>query len=45
VDKVESSNSPERVVSIRGLQENCIHACREILRIMYEDAQNKNKSK
>jgi len=44
VDKVESSNSPERVVSIRGLQENCIHACREILRIMYEDAQNKNKS-
>ncbi|CAF4547620.1 unnamed protein product [Rotaria sp. Silwood1] len=44
VNKNESSNSQERMIIIRGQQENCIQACREILRIMYEDAKNKNKS-
>jgi hypothetical protein len=44
VNKNESSNTPERVIVIRGEQENCIQACREVLRIMYEDAQNKNKT-
>ncbi|CAF4594400.1 unnamed protein product [Rotaria sp. Silwood2] len=43
VNKNESSNSQERMIIIRGQQENCIQACREILRIMYEDAKNKNK--
>jgi hypothetical protein len=33
------------MIVIHGQQENCIQACREILRIMYEDAKNKNKSK
>ncbi len=45
VNKNESFNTQERVISIRGHQENCIQACREVLRIMYEDAQNKNKTK
>ena len=45
VNKNESSNSQERVIVIRGQQENCSQACREVLRIMYEDAQNKNKAK
>jgi hypothetical protein len=45
VNKNESTNSQERMIIIRGQQENCIQACREILRIMYEDAKNKNKAK
>ncbi|CAF1121741.1 unnamed protein product [Adineta steineri] len=44
VSKNESTNTQERVIVIRGQQENCIQACREVLRIMYEDAQNKNKA-
>ncbi|CAF0864069.1 unnamed protein product [Adineta ricciae] len=44
VNKNESTNTQERVIVIRGQQENCIQACREVLRIMYEDAQNKNKA-
>jgi hypothetical protein len=43
--KIESLNTQERIISIRGHQENCIQACREILHIMYEDAKNKNKTK
>jgi hypothetical protein len=45
VNKNESSNTQERVIVIRGQQENCIQACREVLRIMYEDAKIKNKTK
>ncbi len=45
VNKNESTNSQERMIVIHGQQENCIQACREILRIMYEDAKNKNKTK
>lgn len=45
VNKNEATNSQERMIVIHGQQENCIQACREILRIMYEDAKNKNKSK
>jgi len=45
VNKNESTNSQERMIVIHGQQENCIQACREILRIMYEDAKNKNKPK
>ncbi|CAF3385033.1 unnamed protein product [Rotaria sp. Silwood1] len=44
VNKNEPSNIQERVIAFRGQQENCIQACREILRIMYEDANNKNKT-
>ncbi|UJR35485.1 hypothetical protein I4U23_028240 [Adineta vaga] len=44
VNKNESTNTQERVIVIRGQQENCIQACREVLRIMYEDAKNKNKT-
>ncbi|CAF1124334.1 unnamed protein product [Rotaria sordida] len=44
VNKNESLHSQERMIIIRGQQDNCIQACREILRIMYEDAKNKNKS-
>ncbi|CAF1600408.1 unnamed protein product [Rotaria magnacalcarata] len=44
VNKNEASNNQERIIIIRGQQENCIQACREILRIMYEDAKNKNKT-
>lgn len=45
VNKNDASNTQERVISIRGQPENCIKACRDVLRIMYEDAQNKNKTK
>ncbi len=45
MNKNESINSQERMIVIHGQQENCIQACREILRIMYEDAKNKNKPK
>lgn len=45
VNKTESSHSQERIIVIHGQQENCIQACREILRIMCEDAKNKNKTK
>lgn len=45
VNKNEPSNNQERVIIIRGQPENCSQACREILRIMYQDAQSKNKSK
>ena len=45
VNKTESTHSQERIIVIHGQQENCIQACREILRIMYEDAKNKNKIK
>jgi len=44
VNKNESTNSQERMIVIHGQQENCIQACREILRIIYDDAKNKNKS-
>ncbi|CAF0833533.1 unnamed protein product [Adineta steineri] len=44
VNKNESSTSQERIIIIRGQQENCIQACREIFRIMYEDAKNKNRT-
>ncbi|CAF1161516.1 unnamed protein product [Adineta ricciae] len=44
VNKSESSNSQERMIVIRGQQENCIQACREVYRIMYEDSKNKNKT-
>ncbi|UJR10444.1 hypothetical protein I4U23_014648 [Adineta vaga] len=44
VNKSESINSQERMIVIRGQQENCIQACREIYQIMYEDAKNKNKT-
>ncbi|CAF4480056.1 unnamed protein product, partial [Rotaria magnacalcarata] len=33
VNKNEASNNQERIIIIRGQQENCIQACREILRI------------
>ena len=45
MNKSESSNSQERMIVIRGQQENCIQACREVYRIMYEDSKNKNKTK
>lgn len=45
VNKNESSNSQERMIIIRGPLENCVLACREIYRIMYDDAKNKNKTK
>lgn len=45
MNKNEPLNTQERVISIRGHQENCIQACREVFRIMYEDAQVKNKTK
>ena len=45
MNKNESTNTQERIIVIRGQQENCIQACQEVLRIMYEDAKNKNKSK
>lgn len=45
MNKNESTNSQERMIVIHGQQENCIQACREILRIIYDDAKNKNKSK
>lgn len=45
MNKTDSANVQERVISIRGQADSCIKACREILRIMYEDAQNKNKTK
>ena len=44
VNRSESANSQERVIVIRGQLENCTQACREILRIMYEDAKTKNKT-
>lgn len=45
VNKNEPSNTQERVICFRGQQENCIQACREVLRIMHEDAKNKNKTR
>lgn len=45
MNKSEPSNAQERVISVRGQQENCIQASGEILRIMYEDARSKNKTK
>ncbi|CAF0725404.1 unnamed protein product [Didymodactylos carnosus] len=48
VNKTESnSNSTpnqERVIIIRGQQDHCVQACYEILKIMYDDAQIKNRS-
>ncbi len=44
MNKNEATNTQERVIVIRGQQENCIQACREVLRIMHEDAQHKNKA-
>jgi predicted RNA-binding protein YlqC (UPF0109 family) len=44
VNKSASSISHERVIVIRGQPENCMQACREILNIMYTDAQTKNKT-
>ena len=32
------------MIVIRGQQDNCVKACREILRIMYEDVQIKKRS-
>ena len=45
VNKNESSNTQERMIVIGGQPDNCVQACREVLRIMYDDAQNKNKTK
>jgi len=45
VNKNEATNNQERMIIIRGPQENCIQACREIFRIMHEDSKNKNKTK
>ncbi len=45
VNKNEATNNQERMIIIRGQQENCIQACREIFRIMHEDSKNKNKTK
>ncbi len=33
----------EKVITIRGQPENCINACREILKVMRADAESKNK--
>lgn len=33
----------EKVITIRGQPENCINACREILKVMKADAENKGK--
>lgn len=44
VNRSESASSQERIIVIRGQAENCTQACREILRIMYEDAKTKNKT-
>ncbi|CAF0820324.1 unnamed protein product [Didymodactylos carnosus] len=48
VNKTESASnsthSQERVIIIRGQQDNCVEACHEILKIMYDDAQIKNRS-
>lgn len=33
----------EKVITIRGQPENCINACREILKVMKADAENKSK--
>ncbi|CAF4054425.1 unnamed protein product, partial [Rotaria sp. Silwood2] len=44
VNKNEPSNIQERVIAFRGQQENCTQACREVLRIMYEDAKTKTKT-
>ena len=33
----------EKVITIRGQPDNCINACREILKVMKTDADNKGK--
>jgi len=33
----------EKVITIRGQPENCINACREILKVMKVDAESKGK--
>jgi hypothetical protein len=33
----------EKVITIRGQPENCINACREILKVMKADAESKGK--
>jgi hypothetical protein len=35
----------EKIITIRGQPENCINACREILKVMKIDAENKGKPK
>jgi hypothetical protein len=35
----------EKVITVRGQPENCINACREILKVMKTDAENKGKPK
>jgi hypothetical protein len=33
----------EKVITIRGQPENCINACREIMKVMKADAESKGK--
>ena len=43
-DPMAPSNAlQEKVITIRGQPENCINACREILKVMRQDAESKNK--
>lgn len=46
-DPVAPSNGmlQEKIITIRGQPENCINACREILKVMKTDAENKSKPK
>lgn len=44
INKSTSSLDKERVIVIQGQMDNCVQACREILRIMYADAKAKNKT-
>lgn len=43
-DPMAPSNAlQEKVITIRGQPENCINACREILKVMRQDAESKGK--
>lgn len=44
MNKNGSAISHERVIVIRGQPDNCIQACREIMKIMNADAKSKNKT-
>lgn len=43
MNKNGSAINHERMIVIRGQPENCVQACREILKIMSADAKSKNK--
>lgn len=34
----------EKVITIRGQPDNCVNACREILKVMKADSESKGKS-